>query len=172
MIIKSATGLAFAAACLTAIATLPAAHAQTAGQYGTAPGAYGTAPGNLGYGAPASGYGSTSGNYTPQNQYVPPPAAGTGGTEVVTNAPQTDVGDVSPNWSAQRNVRESEHYDRLLGANPGFRQARMRKECGPITDPQLHQQCLDSFAQYEPRGSATGYGTSTAPRRYQSNYGR
>jgi len=24
----------------------------------------------------------------------------------------------------------------------------MRKECGPITDPQLHRQCLDSFARY------------------------
>jgi hypothetical protein len=29
-----------------------------------------------------------------------------------------------------------------------FRQARMRKECGPITDPQLHHQCLESFARY------------------------
>ncbi len=28
----------------------------------------------------------------------------------------------------------------------------MRKECGPITDPQLHQGCLDSFAQYSPLG--------------------
>jgi hypothetical protein len=57
-------------------------------------------------------------------------------------------GDVSPSWSAQRNVAESEQYDRLLKGNPAFRQARMRKECGPITDPQLHQQCVDSFARY------------------------
>ena len=56
--------------------------------------------------------------------------------------------DVSPSWSAQRNVVESEQYDRLLKTNPAFRQARMRKECGPITDPQLHHQCLESFARY------------------------
>jgi hypothetical protein len=52
--------------------------------------------------------------------------------------------------------------------------ARIRKECGPITDPQLRQQCLDSFAEYEPSGaSTTGVGSSTSSRRhYQSNYGR
>ena len=73
---------------------------------------------------------------------------GTAGTQLITNGPQTNPGDVSPSWSAQRNVAESENYDRLLKGNPAFRQARMRKECGPITDPQLHQQCLDSFARY------------------------
>jgi hypothetical protein len=57
---------------------------------------------------------------------------------------------VSPNWSARRNVIESAHYDRLLETNPGFRQARMRKECGPVTDPQLHADCLASFNQDEP----------------------
>jgi hypothetical protein len=67
---------------------------------------------------------------------------------VITNGPQTSPGDVSPSWSPQRNVAESEQYDRLLKENPAFRQARIRKECGPITDPQLHQQCLDSFARY------------------------
>jgi hypothetical protein len=158
MIIKSAACLAFTAACLT-IATLPAAHAQTAGTYGTAP----------------SPNWTTSGNYAPQGQrnYAPPPAADTSGTQVVTNGPQTDTGDVSPSWSAPRNVMESERYDRLLETNPGFRQARIRKECGPVTDPQLHQQCLDSFAQYEPAGSATtGYGSSAPPRHYRSHYGR
>jgi hypothetical protein len=67
---------------------------------------------------------------------------------VITNGPQTSPGDVSPSWSPQRNVAESQQYDRLLKESPAFRQARMRKECGPITDPQLHRQCLDSFAQY------------------------
>jgi hypothetical protein len=184
MIIKNATGVAFAAACLTSIATLPAAHAQMSGTYGSAPGAYGTAPGNPGdgaapgtnganptYGVPTTGYGSATGNHAPQTQYAPPPAAGTGGTQTVTNGPQTNTGDISPDWSAQRNVRESEHYDRLLEANPGFRQARIRKECGPVADPQLHQQCLDSFAQYEP-GATTGFGSSTTSGRYESNYGR
>jgi hypothetical protein len=71
MILKTSTGLAFAAACLTVIVTMPA-HAET----------------------------------------------------------------------ARQNVVQSERYDRLLETNRAFRQARMRKECGPITDPQLHQQCL------------------------------
>ena len=44
MIIKSATRLAFAAGSLTAIATLPAAHAQMGG---TAPGSYWTSPGPM-----------------------------------------------------------------------------------------------------------------------------
>ena len=98
-----------------------------------------------------------------------PSAAGTSDTEVVTNGPQ---GSPPPDWSARQNVIQSEHYDRLLESNRGFRQARMRKECGPITDPQLHQQCLDSFAQYEPAGAATGYGSSTSSRHYRSNAGR
>ena len=141
MIIESVTRLAFAAGCLTAIATLPTAHAQMSGP---PPGAYG-------YGPPprAYGYGPPPGVYAPQSQYVaPPPSAGTAGTQLITNGPQANPGDVSPSWSAQRNVAESEQYDRLLKGNPAFRQARMHKECGPITDPQLHQQCLDSFARY------------------------
>jgi hypothetical protein len=33
----------------------------------------------------------------------------------------------------------------------------MRKECGPITDPELRQQCLASFHQDEPyMGSSAG----------------
>ena len=86
--------------------------------------------------------------YTPQSRYVPPPPPHTAGTQLITNGPQTNPGDVSPSWSPQRNVAESEQYDRLLKDNSAFRQARMRKECGPINDPQLHQQCIDSFARY------------------------
>ena len=104
MLLKTATSLAFATACLTAIATLPA-HAQMAG------------------------------------------APGAPGTEVVTNGPQ---GAPPSNWSARQNVIESHRYDRLLETNRGFREARMRKECGPITDPQLRQQCISSFGQDEP----------------------
>ena len=70
-----------------------------------------------------------------------------GGTEVITNGPQ---GSPPSNWSAQQNVRQSERYDRLLETNRGFREARMRRECGPITDPELHQQCIASFGQDEP----------------------
>jgi hypothetical protein len=123
MLLKTATSFAFATACLTAVATLPA-HAQMA--------------------APAA----------PD-------------TEVVTNGPQTNPGDMTPSWSARRNVIESQHYDRLLETNRGFRQARMRKECGPITDPELRQQCLASFHQDEPY-----MGSSTPRRQSHSESGR
>ena len=185
MIIKRAACLAFTAACLTGIATLPAAHAQTA--YGTAPAAAQPTgdPGGNSMGMPGpnaggpgltpySGGAPTADTYGATQPYpaypAAPPAAGTSDTDVVTNGPQ---GAPPPDWSARRNVIASEHYDRLLESNRGFRHARMRKECGPITDPQLHQQCLDSFAQYEPAGAATGYGSSTSPRHhYRSNAGR
>jgi hypothetical protein len=116
MLFKTATSLAFAIACLTAIATMPA-HAQMAGP------------------------------------------SGSSGTEVMTNGPQTSPGDASSSWSARRNVTESQQYDRLLETNRGFRQARVRKECGPITDPQLRQDCVASFNQDEP------YAGSSTPRR-------
>src|SRR5215813_13799026 len=106
---KRTTSLAFAAACLTAIATMPA-HAQPTGTYGSSPG----------YNGPQS--------YTPQGSR----------------------GDVAPSGAARRNVIESRQYDRALETNRAFRQARMRKECGPITDPQLRQSCLASFNQDEP----------------------
>src|SRR5215472_1182190 len=174
MIIKNVARLALAAGCLTAIVTLPTANAQMGAPsgYGYAPPpggyGYGPPPGPYGYGLlqGAYGYGPPQGTYPPpgaygpspgaygvppgpypQTQYVaPPPSAA--GTQLITNGPQTNPGDVSPSWSAQRNVVESEQYETLLNGNPAFRQARMRKECGPITDPQLHRQGLDSFARY------------------------
>jgi hypothetical protein len=116
MLLKSVTTLAFATACLSAVAAMPG-HAQTAM------------------------------------------------TEVISNGPQSSP---PPNWSPAQNVRESERYDRLLETSRAFREARMRKECGPITDPQLHQQCLASFGQDEP------YAGSSAPRHrtYHSGSGR
>jgi len=140
MITKRAARLAFAAVCLTAIATLSAAHAQMG--YWPPPGPYG--PRLSPYGPPPGAYGPAPGTYAPQSRYVPSPA----GPQVITNGPQTGPGDVSPSWSPQRNVAESAQYERLLKESPAFRQARMRKECGPITHPQLHRQCLDSFARY------------------------
>jgi hypothetical protein len=65
--------------------------------------------------------------------------------ELITNGPQASPGDGSASWSAQRNVVESHQYEQLLRANPGFRQARMNKECGPIDDPAMRQQCVASF---------------------------
>jgi hypothetical protein len=80
---------------------------------------------------------------------------------LVTNGPQASRGDFG-DWSARRNVIESRHYERLLQTNPGFRHARMRRECGPISDPQLRSDCLASFDRYEPM-----VGSSRAPRRYR-----
>jgi hypothetical protein len=124
MLLKTATSLTFATACLTAVAMMPA-HAQMAA--------------------------------TP----------GTGGTRMVTNGPQATPGDSSPSWSARQNVIASQHYDKMLETNRAFRQARMRKECGPITDPQLRQSCLASFSQDEPYT-----GSSTPRRSYHSESGR
>ena len=83
---------------------------------------------------------------------------------VTTNGPQTDSGDVSPSWSARQNVIDSERYDRLVQTSPAFRHARMQKECGPITDPQLHADCLASFNE--------NVGSSTGPATYPSGSGR
>lgn len=47
--------------------------------------------------------------------------------------------------SAQQNVRQSQQYEALVCSNPSFRAKRIQQECGPITDPQLHQSCLASF---------------------------
>jgi hypothetical protein len=127
MLLKSMTTFAFATACLTAAAAIPAAHAQ----------------------------------YAPQ--YAP-------GEQVVTNGPQSSGVEQSGAWSPRRNVIESERYSRLVQTNPHFRVQRMRKECGPITDPQLHQQCVESFnAGYN---ESSMVGSSTAPQNYSTGNGR
>ena len=82
--------------------------------------------------------------------------------EVVTTPPKASPGDFG-DWDARRNIIESRHYDLLLQTNPRFRAARMRRECGPITDPQLRADCLASFDQYEPF-----VGSSMTPRRYRT----
>jgi hypothetical protein len=49
----------------------------------------------------------------------------------------------------------------------------MRRECGPITDPQLRQSCLDSFAQYEPaaaHATSTTRVASSKPARHTTHY--
>ena len=55
------------------------------------------------------------------------------------------LGAIAGNESAAQNVRESQQYEQLVCSNPAFRERRMREECGPITDPQLHQNCVASF---------------------------
>src|SRR5437588_5435066 len=96
-----------------------------------------------------------------QAQYYPQPQPPIQ-NELLTNGPQASRGDFG-DWSARRNNIESAHYDRLLETSPGFRMARMRKECGPINDPQLHDQCMASFDQYEP----AMVGSSMTPRRFR-----
>jgi hypothetical protein len=120
MIMKIATRVAFAAACLATIAITPATHAEAARR-----------------------------------------------SVVVKHPPIVNKGDVSESWSARQNVIESKRYERLLETNHAFRQARMRKECAPITDPELRKSCLASFNQDEPY-----VGSSTPPRHYRSNSGR
>ena len=75
----------------------------------------------------------------------PTHAQDVGVTKVITNGPQVSPGDSSASASARQNVIESKQYDRLLQTNRAFREARMRKECGSISDPQLHQSCIASF---------------------------
>jgi hypothetical protein len=71
------------------------------------------------------------------------------GTEMVTNGPQMNPGDRSGSGSAQRNVSDSQRYETLLHSNPSFRANRMQKECGPIQDRHLHEDCVASFGRNE-----------------------
>jgi hypothetical protein len=89
-------------------------------------------------------------------------------TDLVTNGPQGDPGDHARNWSAARNVRDSQRYDRLVATSPGFRQARERKECGPISDAQLHASCVATF---ENGAEARMSGSSTPPRPIRNSSG-
>src|SRR5215469_16306964 len=59
------------------------------------------------------------------------------GSQIVTPGPQTNPGDMGLSSSSGQNVTKSEYYDRLLKT----------KECGPITDPTLHQECVASFTE-------------------------
>ena len=49
------------------------------------------------------------------------------------------------NQSAEQNVRASEQYERALCTNAAFRAKRIAQECGPVTDPQLHESCVASL---------------------------
>jgi len=46
---------------------------------------------------------------------------------------------------AQQNVKQSEQYERALCGNKAFREKRIKQECGPVTDPQLHESCVATF---------------------------
>jgi hypothetical protein len=64
-----------------------------------------------------------------------------------TMAPNTMAQNTMPqnNPAAEANVKQSEHYSQTVHSNKSFRAKRMQEECGPITDPQLHAQCIASF---------------------------
>ena len=47
-----------------------------------------------------------------------------------------------------QNVRKSQQYDHLVATNSSFRANRIKKECGPIRDPELRLSCLGSFSAY------------------------
>ena len=79
---------------------------------------------------------------------IPAAQAQTTDTQVLTNGPRFNAGDRA--GLAARNNAESAQYDRLLEISPAFRAGRIRKECGPITDIQLRQNCFASFNEYTP----------------------
>ncbi|HUC10265.1 MAG TPA: hypothetical protein VL985_07545 [Stellaceae bacterium] len=88
-------------------------------------------------------------------------------------------------WSPRLNIVHSERYSRLVATDRPFRREAMRVECGPITDPALHQQCVQSFFQnvqawrngqaqayYRDALSGESYGSSTPPQPYISSAGQ
>ena len=50
-----------------------------------------------------------------------------------------------PDPGAAANVKQSQTYEQVLQSNPSFRAKRMQQECGPVTDPELHANCVASF---------------------------
>ena len=50
-----------------------------------------------------------------------------------------------PDPGAAASVRQSQTYEQVLQSNPSFRAKRMQQECGPVTDPELHANCVASF---------------------------
>src|SRR5580658_2079893 len=65
--------------------------------------------------------------------------------ELYSDAPKAEPGDNPANWSARQNVVESQRYEQLLHTNPAFQRARIQKECGSISEPDLYQQCVGTF---------------------------
>ena len=69
----------------------------------------------------------------------------------VQAAPVPNTRHAKSHETPAQNVWKTLQYDYLVSTNPGFRAARMKKECGPIRDPGLRGSCLASFSAYEPR---------------------
>ena len=73
------------------------------------------------------------------------------GCALILAAPAAQA-QVHSEWSGSPilNNKESREYMRLLQTNWSFRQNRIGKECGPVTDSQLYQNCVASFDVYTP----------------------
>jgi hypothetical protein len=65
--------------------------------------------------------------------------------EVVTNGPHANPHGNADSWSTRQNVRDSQRYEAVVHSNSGYRASRVKKECGPVNDPQLHASCVASF---------------------------
>jgi hypothetical protein len=93
---------------------------------------------------------------------VPAAQAQTTETQVVATPQRVNAGDRA-GWLAARNNVESREYTRLLQTNRSFREARIRKECSPISDMQLRQNCFASFSEYTPFIGSTRLASRNAP---------
>ena len=60
-------------------------------------------------------------------------------------AAATAAAQALPDQSADQNVRASQQYERALCTNAAFRAKRIAQECGPLTDRQMHDNCVASF---------------------------
>lgn len=65
-----------------------------------------------------------------------------------TTAPHPKAGDRVDRMASSDRM-ENGRYEHLLRTDPAFRQSRMQKECGPITDLQLRVSCEDSFSAWQ-----------------------
>jgi hypothetical protein len=60
-----------------------------------------------------------------------------------------------------QNVHKSQQYDHLVAANSSYRASRMRKECGPIRDAELHA-AVSAHSMNMSLGKLTPSGNSIA----------
>ena len=69
----------------------------------------------------------------------------TAAAAILALAGATAMAQTARDPGAAANVRQSQVYEQVLHANPAFRAKRIKEECGPINDPQLHDECVASF---------------------------
>jgi hypothetical protein len=64
---------------------------------------------------------------------------------IASAAPASAQTQTPPDPGAAANVRQSQQYEQAVHGNSSFRAKRMQQECGPVTDPELHANCVASF---------------------------